>query len=260
MKERIDKASLPNQEAGSDTVIGRNPVLELLRSDREVEALFVDGGEKKGSIHKIVAMAKERGIPIKQVTPQKFDAMSGRGNHQGVVALAAAHPYATLEDLFQACGEEPPFFVVADEIEDPHNLGALIRTAEAAGAHGLIIPKRRGVGLTATVAKTSAGAVEHLPVVRVANLASTLKELKERGLWIYGCDMQGQTWCETDFRGPAAIVVGSEGFGMGRLVKEQCDFLVSMPMRGKVNSLNASVAAGIILYEVTRQRLGLTAK
>ena len=260
MKERIDKASLPNQEAGSDTVIGRNPVLELLRSDREVEALFVDGGEKKGSIHKIVAMAKERGIPIKQVTPQKLDAMSGRGNHQGVVALAAAHPYATLEDLFQACGEEPPFFVVADEIEDPHNLGALIRTAEAAGAHGLIIPKRRGVGLTATVAKTSAGAVEHLPVVRVANLASTLKELKERGLWIYGCDMQGQTWCETDFRGPAAIVVGSEGFGMGRLVKEQCDFLVSMPMRGKVNSLNASVAAGIILYEVTRQRLGLTAK
>ncbi len=260
MRERQRRQPQQERPAESDKIIGRNPVLELLRSDREVEALYVDGGERKGSIHQILAMARERGIPVKQVTTQKLDLMSEHGNHQGVVAVAAAHAYATLEELFAACQGEPPFFVVADEMEDPHNLGALIRTAEAAGAHGIIIPKRRGVGLNATVAKTSAGAVEHLPVARVANLVSTLKELKERGLWVYGCDMDGQTWCETDFSGPVALVIGSEGFGMSRLVKEQCDFLISLPMRGKVNSLNASVAGGIVLYEVARQRMGLRAR
>ena len=226
MRERQRRQPQQERPAESDKIIGRNPVLELLRSDREVEALYVDGGERKGSIHQILAMARERGIPVKQVTTQKLDLMSEHGNHQGVVAVAAAHAYATLEELFAACQGEPPFFVVADEMEDPHNLGALIRTAEAAGAHGIIIPK----------------------------------ELKERGLWIYGCDMDGQTWCETDFSGPVALVIGSEGFGMSRLVKEQCDFLISLPMRGKVNSLNASVAGGIVLYEVARQRMGLRAR
>lgn len=247
--------------ASLDMIVGRNAVLEALKSGRALENVNIVRGDIKGSILQIIAMAKEKGIPIKEVSPAKLDAMCGGGNHQGVIAVASAHPYAALEDLFQLAQErgEKPFFILCDELEDPHNLGAVIRTAEAAGAHGVIIPKRRTVGLTPAVYKASAGAVEYLPVVRVANLSSAIQELKERGVWIYAADMGGKNWCEMDYTGPLALVVGSEGKGVGRLIRENSDFIVSMPMRGKVNSLNASVAAGILMYEVARQRAGIAA-
>ena len=207
-----------------NTVLGRNAVIELLRGSREVECVYIcDEVPARGQpISRIVAMAKERGVPVKKVDAKKLDALSNGLPHQGVAALAAAFSYSTVDGLFARAGGEPPFFLVADGIEDPHNLGAIIRTAEAAGAHGLILPKRGGVGLTPIVGRTSAGAVEHLPVARVT--------------------------------GPAALVIGSEGFGLSRLVRETCDVILSLPMLGKVNSLNASVAAGILMYEVVRQR------
>lgn len=242
-----------------DFITGRNAVLEALRNERPMESINVAKGEGKGSIVKIIAMAKEQGIPVKEVNPMKLDAMSGGAPHQGVIGVASAHEYATMEDLFAVAEErnEKPFFIICDELEDPHNLGAVIRTAEAAGAHGVIVPKRRSAGLTPVVYKTSAGAVEYLPVVRVANLANTIAELKEKGVWIYAADMDGQNWCSVDYTGAVALVIGSEGRGVGRLIKDQCDFLVSMPMNGKITSLNASVAAGILMYEVARQRGGL---
>lgn len=239
-----------------DFIAGRNAVLEALRNERPMESIHIAKGEGKGSVVKIVAMAKEQGIPIKEVSPAKLDAMSGGAPHQGVIGVASAHKYAAMEELFEAARAkgEKPFLIICDELEDPHNLGAVIRTAEAAGAHGVIVPKRRSAGLTPVVYKTSAGAVEYLPVVRVANLAATIQELKERGVWIYAADMDGQNWCSVDYTGAVALVIGSEGNGVGRLIREQCDFLVSMPMNGKINSLNASVAAGILMYEVARQR------
>ncbi|MEG1778827.1 MAG: 23S rRNA (guanosine(2251)-2'-O)-methyltransferase RlmB, partial [Oscillospiraceae bacterium] len=175
-------------------------------------------------------------------------------NHQGVVATVACHSFAEIEDIFTKAGDNPPFIIIADSIEDPHNLGAIIRTAEAAGAHGIIIPKRRGVSLTAAVAKTSAGAIEYMPVVRVPNLVYTVKELKKRGLWVYGADMDGTAWCSQDLTGPIALIIGAEGEGISKLLKEQCDVTLSLPMCGQINSLNASVAAGILMYEITRQR------
>lgn len=242
-----------------DFITGRNAVLEALRNERSMESVNIAKGENKGSILKIIAMAKDQGIPVKEVSTVKLDAMSGGAPHQGVIGIASAHEYATMEDLFARAEEkgEKPFFIICDELEDPHNLGAVIRTAEAAGAHGIIIPKRRSAGLTPVVYKTSAGAVEYMPVVRVANLASTMEELKERGVWIYAADMDGENWCSVDYTGSVALVIGSEGRGVGRLIKDQCDFLVSMPMNGKITSLNASVAAGILMYEVARQRGGL---
>ena len=242
-----------------DFITGRNAVLEALRNERSMESINIAKGENKGSILKIIAMAKDQGIPVKEVSTVKLDSMSGGAPHQGVIGIASAHEYATMEDLFARAEEkgENPFFIICDELEDPHNLGAVIRTAEAAGAHGIIIPKRRSAGLTPVVYKTSAGAVEYLPVVRVANLASTMEELKEKGVWIYAADMDGENWCSVDYTGSVALVIGSEGRGVGRLIKDQCDFLVSMPMNGKITSLNASVAAGILMYEVARQRAGL---
>ena len=242
-----------------DFITGRNAVLEALRNERSMESINIAKGENKGSILKIIAMAKDQGIPVKEVSTVKLDSMSGGAPHQGVIGIASAHEYATMEDLFARAEEkgEKPFFIICDELEDPHNLGAVIRTAEAAGAHGIIIPKRRSAGLTPVVYKTSAGAVEYLPVVRVANLASTMEELKEKGVWIYAADMDGENWCSVDYTGSVALVIGSEGRGVGRLIKDQCDFLVSMPMNGKITSLNASVAAGILMYEVARQRAGL---
>ena len=209
----------------------------------------------------MVKKAKEAGAAIKEADPKKLDYLCGGANHQGVVAVAAVKEYATVEDLFHRAQEkdEPPFFIVCDELEDPHNLGAILRTAECAGAHGVIIPKRRSVGLTYAVGKASAGAVEYLPVARVGNLPSLLEELKARGLWIYAADMDGSPWCQTDFTGPTALVIGSEGRGVGRLVKEKADFVVSLPLKGNINSLNASVAAGILCYEVARQRSGTKA-
>lgn len=247
-------------EQKKDTIIaGRNPVLEALRSQQELESVYIQQGDRKGPLAKIAAMARQRGIPVKDATAEKLQAMSGISSHQGVAAVLAAADYATLEDIYVRAGDEPLFVVLADDIEDPHNLGAIIRTAECAGAHGVIVPKRRSVGLTWAVGKASAGAVEHLPVARVGNLPALLDQLKERGLWIYAGDMDGTPWCQTDFTGPAALVIGSEGRGVGRLVKEKADFVVSLPLKGKLNSLNASVAAGILCYEVARQRSGLKA-
>lgn len=192
---------------------------------------------------------------------ERLDMMAPGLNHQGVVLTLSAVPYVEVADILDAAAQkgEQPFVIIADEIEDPHNLGALIRTAETAGAHGLIIPKRRGVSLTAAVFKASAGAAAHLPVARVANLASAVEELKKQNIWVYGCDMEGQPWCQTDFSGGVALIVGSEGRGMNRLLKEKCDVIVTLPMQGQITSLNASVAGGIVMYEVARQRLGLTA-
>lgn len=241
-----------------DRIIGRNAVTEALRSGRALDSVWIASGERNGSINVIRAKCRDAGIPVKEVDARKLTAVGGQ-NHQGVVAFAACKEYASLEDIFARAEEagEPPFILVCDGLEDAHNLGAILRSAEASGCHGVIVPKRRSVGLNATVAKTSAGAVEYVPVVRVSNLTETLRRLKERGIWVYGLDMDGQQWCQTDLKGAVALVVGSEGFGISRLVKEQCDAIVSLPMRGNINSLNASVACGIVVYEVARQRLGI---
>lgn len=243
--------------AEEDRIIGRNAVIEALRSDRSIDSLWIAKGEQGGSIGLIRGLCMDKGVPVKEVDSRKLSAVGG-SNHQGVIAFAACKAYATLDDLFEKAGAsgEPPFFIICDEIEDAHNLGAIIRSAEAAGCHGVIIPKRRAVGLTSTVYKTSAGAVEHMPVARVSNLTDTIKKLKKRGIWVYGMDMDGEVWCQTDLSGGIALIVGSEGHGMSRLVREQCDGILSLPMRGRINSLNASVACGIMMYEVTRQRLG----
>ena len=253
----------PNTEVQSprveeDRIVGRNAVLEALRSGRALDSLWIAKGERGGSIGLIRGLCREQGIPVKETDARKLTALGG-ANHQGVIAFAACKEYASLEDVYRRAEEsgEPLFVIVCDELEDAHNLGAVVRTAEAAGAHGVIIPKRRAVGLTGTVYKTSAGAVEYMPVVRVSNITETLKTLKKRGVWVYGLDMDGSDWCKTDLSGAVALVVGSEGHGMSRLVKEECDGIVSLPMRGKINSLNASVACGLMMYEVVRQRLFL---
>lgn len=240
-------------------VIGRNAVAELLKSGREIENIIIANGSREGSINKIVAAARERGIVIKEADSRKLDFMCGGANHQGVVANVPAHEYSSVEDILAAAEKrkEAPFIIICDEIEDSRNLGAIIRTAEACGVHGVIIPKRRNAGLNFIVAKTACGALEYVKVARVSNLASTIEDLKKKNIWVYAADMDGQPWCKTDFSGGAALVVGSEGKGVGRLIKEKCDVTVSLPMRGNVNSLNASVAASVIMYEIARQRLGL---
>lgn len=263
MEKNQEKRSAPREQGprGADLIAGRNAIAEALRAGRAIDSLYVQRGERGGALQALVKKAKEAGAAIKEADPKKLDYLCGGANHQGVVAVAAVKEYATVEDLFHRAQEkdEPPFFIVCDELEDPHNLGAILRTAECAGAHGVIIPKRRSVGLTYAVGKASAGAVEYLPVARVGNLPSLLEELKARGLWIYAADMDGSPWCQTDFTGPTALVIGSEGRGVGRLVKEKADFVVSLPLKGNINSLNASVAAGILCYEVARQRSGTKA-
>ncbi|MBI9014433.1 MAG: 23S rRNA (guanosine(2251)-2'-O)-methyltransferase RlmB [Clostridiales bacterium] len=238
---------------------GRNPVLEAIQSGRDINKLMVADGQKEGSIKKIIAKAKEKGIVISYVDRQKINGLSQSDNHQGVIAFVAAYDYKELDDLLNEVQEkeEVPFFIILDEINDPHNLGSIMRTADAVGAHGIIIPKRRAVGLTPVVAKTSAGAIEYVPVCRVTNLARTIDTLKERNIWIAGADMTGeQTHFQADFKGAIALVMGNEGQGLSRLVKEKCDFLVNIPMIGKVSSLNASVAASVIMYEIFKQRQG----
>lgn len=246
-----------NFQNNDSLIIGRNAVMELLKSEREVENVLIAKGEREGSINRIIALCKERKIVIKNVDRKKLDFMCAGANHQGVAANVPAHEYSSVEDILAYAEEkgESPFLIICDEIEDSHNLGAIIRTAEACGAHGIIIPKRRNVGLNFIVAKTSCGALEYMKVARVTNLASTIEELKKKNIWVYAADMDGQRWDKTDFSGGVALVVGSEGSGVGRLVKEKCDITVSLPMLGKVNSLNASVAAGIIMYEIAKQRL-----
>jgi 23S rRNA (guanosine2251-2'-O)-methyltransferase len=258
----FDKENNAQSERDSNLIIGRNAVSEALRSGRNIDTLLVVRGERNGSVGRIIAECKEKGVVIKEVDKKKLDFMCGQGNHQGVAAYAAVHEYSSVEDIFALAEErgEAPFIILCDELEDPHNLGAIIRTAETAGAHGIIIPKRRNASLTWAVGKASAGAVEYVPVARVGNLASTIDDLKKRGLWVYTADMDGQNWCETDFSGPVALVVGSEGNGVSRLIREKSDFVVSLPMKGKITSLNASVAAGILMYEVSRQRSGIKAK
>lgn len=241
----------------NDSVIsGRNAVKELLASGRDIDKIYVQRGEREGSVKMLVAKAAERKIPIIEVERQKLDSISGGTFHQGIAALAAEQDYATLDEIIEYADSlgEKPFVVICDGIEDPHNLGAIIRSAECSGVHGVIIPKRRAVGLTAVVAKSSAGALEHMRVARVTNLASTLDELKERGFWIYAADMGGEKYSEIDYSGSVAVVLGSEGFGISRLVKEKCDFIASIPLYGKVNSMNVSCAAAVILTEVAKQR------
>lgn len=245
-----------NNDVGDDMIIGRNAVLEAIKNGRQTDTVYVASGERTGSIGMILGKARELGIVIKEVDRRKLDAMCGGANHQGIAARASAIEYAQVDDILEKAGQagEKPFIIILDGIEDPHNLGAIIRSADASGAHGVIIPKRRGVSLTYAVGKASAGAVEYVPVARVSNLAQTIDELKSKGLWIYGADMDGSRWDSVDYSGPVALVIGNEGKGISRLVREKCDFIVSLPMKGKINSLNASVAAGILMYEVIKHR------
>lgn len=254
--DRDDFNKEKDNQPDRDIIFGRNSVTEAIKAERPLDSVMVVRGERSGSIPKILADAKTAGIPIKEVDRKKLDFMCGHGNHQGIIAVGAVKEYSTVDDIFATAEErgEPPFIIVCDEIEDPHNLGAIIRTAEAAGAHGVIVPKRRSASLSFTVSKTSAGAVEFMHVARVTNIPQTLDELKERGLWIYCADMDGETFYNANLKGAVALVIGSEGKGVGRLVKEKCDVVLSMPMKGKINSLNASVAAGILMYEISKQR------
>ena len=236
----------------------RNAVIEALRAGTAIDKIYLQKGETDKTLGHIASKARSAGAVVVEADRRKLDAMSRTHAHQGVIALCAVREYASVEDILQAAADkgEAPLLVVCDELSDPHNLGAVIRTAECAGAHGVIIPKRRSAGLTAVVAKTSAGAVAHVPVARVPNLPALLDDLKKRGVWVFGTAADGATALyDADLKGPAAIVIGSEGSGMGRLVAERCDFLVSIPMRGKLSSLNASAAAAILLYEAVRQRL-----
>lgn len=237
---------------------GRNPVIEAIKNDREIDKIMIANGAKEGSIKKLTAMAKEKNIIIQYVDRNKLDEISTSHSHQGVIANVSEYKYFELDDLIQNAKDkgEDPFFIILDEITDPHNLGSIIRTADAVGAHGVIIPKRRSVHITPTVAKASAGAVEYVPVCKVTNIVNTIKTLKEHGLWIAAADMDGQTFYEQNLTGPIGLVIGSEGFGISRLVKKNCDYIVKMPMVGNVTSLNASVAGSILLYEIFKQRIG----
>ena len=242
-------------EFKNEMIEGRNAVLEALRAGRALDKVYIARGETDKALAHIAGLARERGVSVSDCDRRKLDAMSVTKAHQGVIAVCAVREYASLDDILALAESrgEAPFVVVCDEISDPHNLGAIIRSAECVGAHGVVIPRRRSAGLTAVVGKTSAGAAEHLPVARVANISAALQELKDRGLWVYGAAAEGSSpmW-ETDLTGPLALVIGSEGEGLGRLVR---DFLVSIPLRGKVGSLNASTAAAVLMYEVLRQKL-----
>ena len=236
---------------------GRNAVLEAFRSGRTIDKLFVLDGCKDGPVQSIMREAKKHDTIVNFVTKERLDQLSETKKHQGVIAMAAAYGYSTVNEILARAEEkgEPPFLVLLDNIEDPHNLGAIIRTANLAGAHGVIIPKRRAVGLTATVAKASAGAINYTPVAKVTNLTQTIKELKEKGIWFVCADMGGTTMYDLDLKGPIGLVIGNEGEGVGKLVKENCDFIASIPMRGDIDSLNASVACGVLRFEIVRQRM-----
>lgn len=241
-----------------DQIEGRNSVLELLESDKDINKIFVQKGEKHGSINKIISMAKEKKVVLVKVDKQKLNIMSKTENHQGVIAIVPPFNYCEVDDIlnFAKAKKEALFILILDGIEDPHNLGSIIRTAETAGVHGIIIPKRRACNVNSTVYKISSGAVEHMLIARVNNITDTIKYLKENDVWIYGTDMEGETlYYNQDYKSACGIVIGSEGFGMSRLVKENCDVLVKIPMKGKITSLNASVSAGIAMYEVVKQRL-----
>lgn len=245
------------EEAYQDQIEGRNAVLELLETGKDINKIFIANGEKHGSINKIISIAKERRVVIVEVDRAKLNQMAQSDNHQGVIAIVPPFDYCEVEDILNLADKknEKPFILILDGIEDPHNLGSAIRTAETAGVHGVIIPKRRAATVNSTVYKVSAGAVEHMNIARVNNLNETIKYLKDNGIWVCGTDMEAKNYYYNEnFDGPIAIVIGSEGFGMSRLVKDNCDFLVKIPMKGKITSLNASVSAGIVMYEVVKQR------
>ncbi len=259
-EEAAAKRARPaEQDPGADGLIeGRNAVIEALRAGTSIDKIYLQKGETDRTLGHIASTAREKGIVVVEADKRKLDFMSRTHAHQGVIALASVREYVSVADILNAAREkgEAPLIVVCDEISDPHNLGAIIRTAECAGAHGVIIPKRRSAGLTSVVGKTSAGAVSYVPVARVPNIAALLKELQKEGVWVFGTAAEGTTTLyDADLKGPAAIVIGSEGDGMTRLVREGCDFLVSIPMKGRISSLNASAAAAILLYEAVRQRL-----
>ncbi|NDO19142.1 23S rRNA (guanosine(2251)-2'-O)-methyltransferase RlmB [Lachnospiraceae bacterium MD329] len=239
-----------------DKIMGRNPVLEAIRSGRSIDKILIKKGKYEGSIVPIIKKAKEVGIVLQEVDKAKLDVAAEGGSHQGVIAYVSAYEYSTVRDILNAAREkdEPPFVIICDRITDPHNLGAIIRTANCVGAHGVVIPKRNSVGLNSTVAKASAGAVEYTRVAKVTNIASVIDDLKEEGLWITAADMDGEEMYSIDLKGAVGLVIGSEGEGVSRLVREKCDFIATIPMSGDINSLNASVAAGILMYEALRQR------
>lgn len=241
-------------EQTDNIIAGRNTVIEALKSGASLDTVYIDGSG--GSLNVIRRLAKEKGVVVKDAQGQKLSQLSGGASHQGVVAIGACGEYVSVEDILAVSAKKgtQPFIIICDEIEDPHNLGAIIRTAETAGADGIIIPKRRSASLNATVFKTSAGAASYMPVARVSNLASCIDDLKEKGVWIYGTDASGSDYCDTDLTGSIALVIGSEGFGISKLIQKKCDFMIKLPMMGKITSLNASVAAGIFMYEAVRQR------
>lgn len=242
----------------SEQIEGRNAILEAFRSGRCVDKLYIQDGCHDGPVNSIAREAKKRDTVVQYVAKERLNQMSQTGIHQGVIAIAAAYEYSTVEEILQRAREkgEDPFLILLDNIEDPHNLGAIIRTANLAGAHGVIIPKHRAVGLTATVARTSAGALNYTPVAKVTNLAKTVEQLKKEGLWFVCADMDGQSMYDLDLRGPVGVVIGNEGEGVSHLLREKCDFVAAIPMKGEIDSLNASVAAGVLSYEIVRQRLG----
>ncbi|MCX7710309.1 MAG: 23S rRNA (guanosine(2251)-2'-O)-methyltransferase RlmB [Clostridia bacterium] len=240
-----------------DKLEGRNPVFEALRSGRSINKVLISKGDREGSIRQIVALAREKGIVVQEVEKSVLDNMSSTHAHQGVIAYAAVKEYVEIEDILKLAEDrgEPPFIIILDEINDAHNLGSIMRTANAVGAHGIVIPKRRAVGLTSTVAKASAGAIEYVPVARVTNIAQTIESLKKSNVWVVGTDATGEkSFFKSDLKGPIALVIGSEGEGMGKLVREKCDFVVNIPMKGQISSLNASVAAAVVMYEILKQR------
>lgn len=252
----MEKSFDTEKEHGNNVICGRNSVMEAIRSGREIDRLLVAHGQSGGSVAAIIAKCSARGILIKEVSPQKLDYMCGNANHQGVAVMFATQEYCEVSDILDTAKErnENPFIIICDEIEDPHNLGAIIRTAEACGVHGIIIPKRRSASLNATVAKSASGALEYMKVARVTNIANEIESLKKQGVWVFGADMDGKDYTDFDYSVPTAIVIGNEGNGIGPLVLKKCDETISLPMNGKINSLNASVAAGVIMYEVVRKR------
>ena len=251
-----NKENEQSKSMGNNIICGRNPVLEAVRSGREIDRLLVAHGAAGGTISAIIAKCSKRGILIKEISPQKMDYYCGGANHQGVAVMCATERYYTVDEILETASErnETPFIIICDEIEDPHNLGAIIRTAEACGVHGIIIPLRRSASLNLTVAKTAAGALEYMKVARVTNIANTIEDLKKKGIWVFGADMDGDDYTNVDYTIPCAIVIGNEGKGIGQLVSKRCDGIISLPMNGKINSLNASVAAGVLMYEVVRKR------
>ncbi len=240
----------------NNIICGRNSVLEAVRSGREIDRLLVAHGVSGGSVAAIIAKCSAKGILIKEVSPQKLDYLCANANHQGVAVMFSAQEYCTVEDILDDAKQkdENPFIIICDEIEDPHNLGAIIRSAEACGVHGIIIPKRRSASLNATVAKSASGALEYMKIARVTNIANEIDNLKKNGVWVFGADMDGKDYTTFDYSIPVALVIGNEGKGIGRLVAQKCDEIISLPMKGKINSLNASVAAGVLMYEVVRKR------